>query len=46
MFSLASCEAYFCSENNGLDYRKIKFPVSKEDFSKIEMKNNICPNVF
>ena len=31
---------------NDLDYRKIKFPVWKEDFSKIETKNDICINVF
>ena len=29
-----------------LDYDKIEFPVSKEDFSKIKTKNNICINVF
>ena len=26
---------------NNLDYKGIKFPMSKEDFSKIETKNNI-----
>ena len=31
---------------NGLDYDEIEFPVRKEDFSKIETKNNICINVF
>ena len=31
---------------NDLDYRKAKFPISKEDFRKIETKNNICINVF
>ena len=31
---------------NDLDYSKIKFPVSKEDFSKIETKNKICINFF
>ena len=30
---------------NYLDYEGIKFPVRKEDFSKIEKKNNICINV-
>ena len=30
---------------NYLDYEGIKFPVPKEDFSKIEKKNNICINV-
>ena len=28
-----------------LDYDGIEFPVDKEDFSKIETKNNICINV-
>ena len=31
---------------NDLNYDKIKFPVSKEDFSKTETKNNICINFF
>ena len=31
---------------NDLNYDKIKFPVSKEDFIKIKTKNNICINVF
>ena len=31
---------------NDLDYDGIKFPVDKEDFSKIETKKNICINVF
>ena len=31
---------------NDLDYSEIKFHVSKEGFSKIEMKNNIFINVF
>ena len=31
---------------NDLDYRKIKFPVLKKDFDKIEIKNSICINVF
>ena len=30
---------------NNLDYDGIKFSVDKEDFSKIETKNNICINV-
>ena len=30
---------------NSFDYRDIKFPVSKKDYSKIEKKNNICINV-
>ena len=29
-----------------LDYEGIKFPVSKNDYSKIEQKNNICINAF
>ena len=29
-----------------LDYDGIEFPVEEKDFSKIEMKNNICINVF
>ena len=29
-----------------LDYDGIKFPVQEKDFSKIEVKNNICINVF
>ena len=31
---------------NDLDYKGIKFPVSKKDFGNIEKKNNICINVF
>ena len=31
---------------NDLNYTEIKFPVSKNDFSKIEAKNKICNNVF
>ena len=31
---------------NDLDYNGVEFPVDKEDFSKIETKNNICINVF
>ena len=31
---------------NNFDYSKIEFPVSKEDFIKIETKNNISINVF
>ena len=31
---------------NNLDYKVIKFPVSKEYYQKIEQKNNICINVF
>ena len=31
---------------NKLDYERIKFPVSKKDFCKIERQNNICINVF
>ena len=31
---------------NDLDYKGIKFLVSEEEFNKIEMKNNICINVF
>ena len=27
---------------NNLDYKDIKFPVSKKDYKKIEQKNNIC----
>ena len=29
-----------------IDYDEIEFPVQEKDFSKIEMKNNICINVF
>ena len=29
-----------------LDYTGIEFPVREKDFSKIEIKNNICINVF
>ena len=29
-----------------LDYDRIKFSVQQKDFSKIEVKNNICINVF
>ena len=31
---------------NALDYRIIKFPVSKQNFSKTEMKNNLRINMF
>ena len=29
-----------------LDYDEIEFPVQEKDFWKIEVKNNICINVF
>ena len=29
-----------------LDYNGIELPVEEKDFSKIEVKNNICINVF
>ena len=29
-----------------LDYNRIEFPVQEKDFSKIEVKSNICINVF
>ena len=29
-----------------LNYDGIEFPVQEKDFSKIEVKNNICINVF
>ena len=29
-----------------LDYDEIEFPVKEKDFNKIEVKNNICSNVF
>ena len=29
-----------------LNYDKIKFPVEEKDFEKIEVRNNICINVF
>ena len=29
-----------------LDYNEIQVPVQKKDFNKIEVKNNICINVF
>ena len=31
---------------NDLNYEVIKFPVSKEDYCRIERQNNICINVF
>ena len=31
---------------NNLNYERIKFPVSKHDFDKIEIKTNICINAF
>ena len=31
---------------NDLNYKGIEFPVSKKNFSKIEIKNKICINVF
>ena len=31
---------------NDLDYEGIEFPVSKKDYGKIEIQNNICINVF
>ena len=31
---------------NSLNYDGIEFPVREKDFSKIEIKNNICINVF
>ena len=31
---------------NDLDYERIKYPVSKKDYCKIERQNNICINVF
>ena len=31
---------------SNLDYGRIEFPVQENDFSKIEVKNNICINVF
>ena len=31
---------------NDVDYKDIKFPVSKKNYKKIERKNNICINVF
>ena len=31
---------------NDLDYEGIKFPVSKNDYRRIERQNNICINVF
>ena len=31
---------------NDLDYKGIEFPVSKKDFSKIEVNNKICISVF
>ena len=31
---------------NNLDYVDIKFPVSKNDYIKIEQNNGICINVF
>ena len=31
---------------NDFDYERIKFPVSKKDYCRIERKNNISINVF
>ena len=31
---------------NNLNYDGIEFPVQEKDFSKIEVQNNICVNVF
>ena len=31
---------------NDLDYKGVKFPVSKKDYCKIEQQNNICINAF
>ena len=31
---------------NNLDYEGIEFPVSKNDYCKVEKQNNICINVF
>ena len=31
---------------NDLNYKVIEFPVSKKDFSKIEMKKKVCINFF
>ena len=31
---------------NVLDYEGIEFPVSKEDYCKTEVQNNICINLF
>ena len=31
---------------NKLDYERIKFPVSKKGYCKIERQSNICINVF
>ena len=31
---------------NDLDYKDIKFPVSRKDLSRIEKKNNLCINEF
>ena len=31
---------------NKLDNKRIKFPVSKKDYCKIERQNNVCINLF
>ena len=31
---------------NKLSYERINFPVSRKDYCKVEIKNNICINVF
>ena len=31
---------------NDLDYKDIKFTVSKKDYNKIKRKNKICINIF
>ena len=44
------CTGRFTEEDkefiSDLDYDGIEFPVQEKDFSKIEVKNNICINVF
>ena len=32
--------------SNDLDYEGIEFPVSKKNYCRIEIQNNICINVF
>ena len=44
------CTGRFTEEDkefiSDLDYDGIEFPVQEKDFNKIEVKNNICINVF
>ena len=55
---MVSCQIYPLEDHPGrlkktdkriasnLNYERIQFPVQEKDFKKIEVKNNICINVF